>query len=193
MRLYGGWYEGNTPTRRAQDLMSEILASFPRVVTPSGGTATALNIEVEMAYSLEIDPTRHLWRTYRRRVGVDDVTCRQPKVAGCANTQCPLNEMHGFLTSGTCSMSGCAVVPEDLLYRSQQKLVDSMITADIIHLAQTDPRALGVVSSDDDLWPGIRTAVILGKQVFQIHTLLGRRTPGSYSMGSGTMYLETDL
>src|SRR5882672_6290779 len=61
-RLYGGWYELRTLTRRAQGLVAEIAAQFPRVV-PIGGTSVV--VDVELAYSLEIEPGKHLWHTYR--------------------------------------------------------------------------------------------------------------------------------
>jgi hypothetical protein len=80
-----------------------------------------------------------------------------------------------------------------MLTRPQQKLVDTMITVDAIYLAQSDPHLLCIVSSDDDLWPAIRTTVLLGRPTIHLHTKAGRRTPGYYATGSGVLYLESDL
>lgn len=58
-----------------------------------------------------------------------------------------------------------------------------MLTADLIHLAKNGQQELAVVSSDDDLWPGIQMALLAGAHVIQVHTRSGRPTPLAYSIG----------
>ena len=189
-RLYGGWYGGTTPTRLAQNLAVEISAHFPRrSVIPTASPVTCL-VGMELAYSLDIDPSRHLLHTYRRQGAIDDVSCRPPIAAGCTEAACALTSMHQFLTSGGCAMSGCAMTPADFLFRGQQKLVDTMLAADVIHLAHVNAEPLCVVTSDDDLWPAIKTALVLGRTVLHVQTRPGKRTPNFYSAGSGPLYLE---
>ena len=70
----------------------------------------------------------------------------------------------------------------DVLQKWEQKLVDTMLVSDLIFLATRGERDLVVVSSDDDIWPGIRTALQLGARVTQVHTG-GRETPADYTRG----------
>lgn len=192
LRLYGGWYDGNVPSRRAQALSAEVFRDFPRPVTLPGAAMASFNVNLELAYSLQIDPGRHLWHTYRRYGYVADIACRPPVAAGCVNAACPLTAMQAFISTRTCPEAGCTVTTADIITRPQQKLVDTMLTADAIYLAQNDPRLLCIVSSDDDLWPAIRTAVMLSRPIVHLHTT-GHRTPSYYSMGSGMLYLEGDV
>lgn len=54
--------------------------------------------------------------------------------------------------------------------RVEQKLVDTMLVADLIHLAINGEMTIAVVSSDDDFWPGILSAMTLGAHVVHIGT-----------------------
>lgn len=189
MRLYGGWYEGNALSRRAQDLAAEVMAEFPRVMHHG---SVSVQVHMELAYSLEIEPARHILHTYRRSGHVDHVACRPPIAAGCAEPACVLEPMYRFLTTGSCPLPSCPLEPSDLLFRQQQKLVDSMLTADIIFLAQHPP-PLCVVSSDDDLWPGVRTALLQGKPILHVHTVAGHSTVPYYSQGLRSLYTEAHL
>src|SRR5208282_577710 len=67
-----------------------------------------------------------------------------------------------FFLVGKCPDSSCARTAEQFLKRSEQKLVDTMIVSDLIHLASTGESAIAVVSSDDDLWPGMLMAMSKG-------------------------------
>lgn len=189
LKIYGGWYGRGALTPRGQALSAEATANFPRVVSLPDGRRVPIGSE--LAYGLEIEPTRHLWRTYRPREPALDVMCHTPMEAGCTNTSCPLVPMEAFITSGVCSAAGCSIGVPDFLYRTQQKLVDTMLTADLIHLALADSRNICLVSSDHDLWPGVRTALILGRPLVHVHTRHGESTPAYYSTGSGAGYIQT--
>ena len=39
VRLYGGWYEQNAPTRHGQTIAAELQAEFPRVIVVTGSLA----------------------------------------------------------------------------------------------------------------------------------------------------------
>ena len=186
IRLYGGWYEGLVLSRRAQDLAAELLVEFPRVIFAAG---TPVRTEMELAYSLEIDPSRHLWHTYRLH-GLTDLASHPPASVGCSRTACALSNMYLLLSTGICPEPGCTLEPRDLLFRRQQKLVDTMLTADLIFFAQSDPQPVCIVSSDDDFWPAVRTALVHGKIVIHVHTLPGHSTPPHYSAGTGPNYIQ---
>ena len=88
-----------------------------------------------------------------------------------------------FFRQKRCPQLGCRTTPGDLLCRQEQKLVDTMITADLIHFAKIGQHDLAVVSSDDDVWPGIQTALLYGARVTQVHTRQGQETRECYTKG----------
>ena len=66
------------------------------------------------------------------------------------------------------------MTPGAVLQRAEQKLVDSMMVVDLLHLAEVTPEPLVVVSADDDLWPGIRFALLRGTRVIHVVPQRGR-------------------
>lgn len=49
-----------------------------------------------------------------------------------------------------------------------QKLVDTVLTADLIQVSPPASTQIAVVTSDDDLWPGIYTALSQGATVHHV-------------------------
>jgi hypothetical protein len=193
-RLYDGWYENNTPTRRAQDVSAAILKDFPapRTVT-DGSTTKTLVVNVELAYSLRIDPSNHLWHTHRLKGTPWSLSCAHPTAVGCTTTPCELLSTHVFLSTKKCPGATCTMTPANLISRSEQKLVDAMLSADLYyHHLQKTPKVT-VVSSDDDMWPAIKTVLHLGVHVVQVHTVPGHTTPAFYSRGPRPAYTELHM
>ncbi len=194
MRFYGGWYDQSAPTRLCQRLASEIQGAFPKVEKViHGGRILFILANAELAYSIAAEPHRHLLHTYRVRGMPRALGCRSPSSAGCRNPNCPLLSMHRLFVNGHCQVPGCTLGIEDFIYRSEQKLVDTMLAVDLLFYATRGEDALAVVTSDDDLWPAIRAALMLGRPIFHIHANPGRRTPTFYSTGSGTNYHQRQL
>jgi hypothetical protein len=184
VRLYGGWYEDQSLTRQAEELITEIEGGFPTVIqwVTNKGSGQCL-AKVEMAYSLEVEPARHLFYTHRTRDFSEQVQCNASRLARCGDPDCPMRVVSEFFRLKKCPNPGCRTTPGDLLWKREQKLVDTMLTADLIHLAKVGQHDLAVVSSDDDLWPGIQTALLYGARVIQVHTRAGRETPEAYRSG----------
>ena len=67
-----------------------------------------------------------------------------------------------------------------------------MLVADLIHLSAS-PQGVGVVSSDDDIWPGIRMALSAGASIFHIHSKKGQGTPEFYQGRLPSTYREFHL
>src|SRR5688572_19905806 len=66
VRLYGGWFQGNQMTRRAQGLSASIAAFSPgRIMLSNASGAVSLIVRVALAHSLEADPKKILPDTYR--------------------------------------------------------------------------------------------------------------------------------
>lgn len=188
-RLYGGWYENNNFTRRAQNLSADIRSNFPTVLTLSDNNTTVV-VNCELAFSLLADPTNHLFHTYRSRGMPEGLKIMHPSKLGCTDPHCPLVTTYDFFTNDVCSLCG-NVRPKDMFYRGEQKLVDTMLTSDLIY-SVNQQSTLCIVSSDDDFWPGIITTLASGKMVIQLHTR-NRQTPGFYTRNAGNNYIQKQL
>lgn len=186
VRVYDGWYEGSLPTALCQRTSAAVQEEFPCpvAVPDEHSDAVRVVVNVELAYSLSIEPRRHLFHTYRRRACRGGVRCHHPRVVGCDAADCPMMAVYNVLTAGGCA---CGRKAEEFLFAGEQKLVDTMLTADIIHAVQTGVRRLVLVSADDDMWPAIRMALAMGARVTQIYT----REPGqilAYASGADGNY-----
>lgn len=194
MRLYGGWYILNTLTRSAQTLAGRIQASFPRTMTVGDSISKKnLTVAVELAYSLAVEPSKHLWHTYRPRGLPGNLICNSPSSVGCSDPNCPIETVYKFFNTDCCLKAGCIIKPSDIMYRAEQKLVDTMLTADLIYYATNRTQVLCIVTSDDDLWPGIASALCNGVKILHMHTHSTRITPRYYSSGLGSNYMQLHM
>lgn len=190
IRLYGGWYLNNNFTHKAQIISSDVLANFPNTATLSDNTTNVV-VNCEMAYSILADPSNHLFNTFRPRGFPHGLSAKNPTVdCGCTDTNCPMIATHHFLVNNVCGTCN-TIRPENVFYRGEQKLVDTMLTCDLI-FSSNQPFNLGIVSSDDDFWPGIKTTLISGKKVIQLHTR-NRLTPNYYTRTTSSNYIQKQL
>jgi uncharacterized LabA/DUF88 family protein len=192
VRLYGGWFQEQRLSRSAQRLAPQVQADFPRPIAVSDQSRSARVVaNVEIATSLECDPSSVLLHTFRPRSPQTDLRCSVFPFGGCISPgSCCLASLNGLLSSGTCPIPGCGARVSDILYRSEQKLVDTMLVTDLIHFASRHKETLVVVSSDDDLWPGIHSAVVHGATLHHVQTISGRFTPPYYSKLISGSYLQ---
>ena len=190
-RLYGGWFDRSKLTRLAQDLAVDIQREYPKLTTVVWKVRMlSLTVSVELAYTLAAEPARRLLHTYRLRGVPEGLHCRHPSSAGCLKATCPLVPVYEFIERGCCPEIGCRIGPADLIYRGEQKLVDTMLAADVIYYAWTGEPEVCVVTSDDDLWPGMRTAMALGARILHVHTRPARSTPSAYCTGLESSYAQ---
>jgi uncharacterized LabA/DUF88 family protein len=83
----------------------------------------------------------------------------------------------GLTASASCGNSGCSSQLGDVLVRDEQKMVDTLIVADIAHqVFKAMATDVVVVSSDTDMWPGVLLALRSGCAVTHIHTKHGGKT-----------------
>jgi hypothetical protein len=144
VRLYGGWYEKDTMSQLAQKISVKIQDEFPRFIRiPSMSEKSYLiTTTAELAVSLLEEPSHHLFNTFRKKGLPQNVRVEDPKNIGCTNTICPLIAVKKLLKKGKCPSNECAKnagMDEDpLIYRTEQKLVDTMLTCDLIYLAHQE-------------------------------------------------------
>ena len=194
-RLYGGWFQGPTLSRRAQQIAPVLQANFPRPLTLSPGVAPSpVTGRAELALALEAAPGKHLTHTYRDRSLPTNVRCAALPYLNCRTPgACPIAPVHNFLRDAQCPEAGCAVDVAAVLTKPEQKLVDTMLTADLLHIARTTGGAIGVVSADDDIWPGIQTALIYGAHIIHVHPIPGRTTPSHYATLATGQYTQSSF
>lgn len=176
-RLYGGWFDGARLSGRAQRLVPEIQSEFPlRMAVSDGVSAVRVRVSMELASSLVGDRVA-LTHTFRRRSLPAGLACARPPFTGCARpSQCAVAGTAPFINGDECPHPRCDVTPRDVLGRNEQKLVDSMLVVDLVRLARTS-EPIVLVSSDDDMWPGIREALLRGARVLHVHA---RTQPPQY-------------
>lgn len=166
VRVYGGWYEGDRITRIAQDLTIEIQRDFPHSLRIND---IFISLTAELAMAMLEEPDHHLFNTYRIKGKPRNVHVEKPEDIGCTDPNCLLPLVKKMLRTGKCTKSGCSVSVKNLLYRVEQKIVDTMMTCDLIYVA-TDPcDTVVLVSGDDDFLPPLRTILLRGQRVVRVH------------------------
>lgn len=179
IRLYGGWYNEKTLTHKAHRVISAMGSDFPypRGVVTSSSTRT-ITVRAELAYSLLAYPRKVLTHTFRTREAPKRFECCDPKQKGCTADECSLSAMPALFRTGMCPRAGCAVSRQALFSPSQeQKLVDSMIVCDMLAHSRSGAGPVAVVSTDDDMWPGILTAMCFGTPVLHVWAKQSTRLP----------------
>lgn len=191
-RLYDGWYEKQSLTRKAQTISANVQSAYPdkKTLCDKTGTFDAI-VNVDLAYSLRCEPGVHIWHTFRQHQRANlNVKCQVPSAVGCTATTCALTHLPALFSSGACPIPGCQVTSEALFVRNEQKMVDTMIVADMLESLLKKQAELAVVSSDDDLWPAIRMLLANGMRVFHIHTIPKRTTPSYFLKGLNSNYVQ---
>lgn len=195
-RLYGGWYDLTSMTRYAEKISLELSADFPRTFRPftSSISQETLVLQAELARALLVDPDNNLLHTFRERETPKGFKVNSPQSAGCSKADCGLRHLKDFIKKGYCPAAGCILTSRDLLIKAEQKLVDVMLASDLLHIVDTKPDELiAVVSSDEDLWPALRQALLKTQNVIHVQAVPNRRTPAHYSNLLGTTYIEIDI
>jgi uncharacterized LabA/DUF88 family protein len=171
VRLYGGWYEGDNLSVLSQQLSVNIQNEFPallRVPNDRGGVII-LRTTTELAVSLLEEPGHQLFNTYRRKGRPSNIRVETPASVGCSTVTCPLPLAKKLLQKGSCPTQGCVTGGTSLVYRHEQKLVDTMLTCDLMYLANQAYDFIFILSADDDFLPPIRTLLLRGAKVIRVH------------------------
>lgn len=178
VRLYGGWRNNGTLTNFAQNLVPDIHRQSPTVVAISNsGVSQNVRLTVELAQG-PIGSSTSLEQTFVKNRGLRNFRSRSAPRPECANPlSCGLQMFSGLSHATQCGNPGCNSKLADVFVRDEQKMVDTLIVADIAHQAfAANATDVVVVSSDTDMWPGVLLALRAGCAVTHIHTKRGLRT-----------------
>lgn len=192
VRIYGGWFEGALMTRRAQDVAVEIQRDFPKIIRRPIPNAEVVPIVVnaELAVALLQEPGHHLFHTYRRKGAPRNIYVEEPTTIGCSDAACILPIMKKLIKTGACPQASCSVKGE-LIYRDEQKIVDTMLCCDLIYSASQKTDRIVLVSGDDDFLPPLRTIQLGGTPAVRIHPKPTNKR-ATFPTG-GAQLLEMDL
>ncbi len=180
VRLYGGWYEAGNLTRYGQRLFADIRRCSPVRIAQSNGTVVLSDIE--LVYSSLAHPRTLVGNTYREQPIRHGIRCQSRPWLQCANeSNCSVSAIESFISNGICPNMACSVMPTDLLTRMEQKVVDTMMVADLAHAQDQGYQDICVVSRDDDIWPGLGIAVLRARQLFHVSTAKTQRLPKYFS------------
>lgn len=171
VRIYGGWYEGNNLSKKSQDLSASIHSDFPcliKTVAKNGGICR-ITVNTSLALSMLEDPSHHLFNTYRKRGKPRNIRVANNTETGCHINSCPLETLRKSLSSGKCTHHNCESNYSELIYRAEQKIVDTMLSCDMIYCLQYSPDLIYLLSEDDDFLPPIRTALLRGSDIVRVN------------------------
>lgn len=160
IRLYGGWHEENLGSTPHRVLLSAALRSFPRRV---GG-----RLRIQIAESGIALPHLRLTDTVRQAAPVGRFRTRRVREFCVRGKDCRANDLMRWL-DGSCPADGCATSLDLVLQHRHQKAVDTLLTADAVHLAHSGETDLILVASDDDdFLPALLTARATGLEVISM-------------------------
>jgi hypothetical protein len=171
-RLYGGWLAGNVLTKRGSALCGTITQTpyFP-IRAPSG--SRLIHGEVVLATRLLQLPSIEWGNTLRQRRGLPRIrfngTASSPLCSQKPH-QCPIEILRHFTVrrNRTCPVPGCTVDRDHVFAVTEQKMVDSMMTCDLLHLARlADVGGVIVCTDDTDVLPTLAAVadIAQGKRI----------------------------
>jgi hypothetical protein len=158
LRIYGGWFERGVLTAIGSDVAAASAAAdpFPLAI---GNPRRIVHGELQLVRHLSIAPHIELGDTFRRRGGPPRLRLNgSPLPQGCleALDSCPARILQKFTKGPTrsCPVDSCPVTAETAFLTREQKMVDTMMTCDLLdYMTDSDVIAIAVVTADSDLLP----------------------------------------
>lgn len=177
VRLYGGWRTNGALTQAAQKLLPNVRAGSPALVSVPGRTSS-VTVSIEMAEG-PVGTSARFSETFARERGIRPFRANPNALKACVDIlNCGLKSLYSLSHRQPCSCIGCDAVLGDLLVQDEQKMVDTLIVADLAHESLvTKASDVVVVSSDSDIWPGILLALMSGASITHIHPRKSWKTP----------------
>jgi hypothetical protein len=179
LRFYGGWDYKKRLSGGAIGLLSD-LYNYPHRINN-----TKLNAELVRSLAFE---KNNLPFTFRRRNKNYVFNVDPTKI--CKNdSTCDLYLIYTILNNHNC----CDKDIYSAFLFDEQKLIDTMISTDLLYLSTLKNVDLFLVSSDDDFIPIIRYLCYLGNSISIIHTHHPFSTKSEYKSGFHSQIFEKRL
>ncbi|WP_341946719.1 hypothetical protein [Microbacterium sp. LWH11-1.2] len=167
VRLYGGWYDDNDLSRHGSNV-ARVLASmpdFPMILSNRRVVRGAITLAVNPIGSASSTP---LYGTYRRRGSLPRIRPRQPHPDACVqpDATCPAAILRSFTKHSRreCPVNTCSIVSSEAFEVHEQKMVDTLLSTDILVAGrrQSGYAMVVVVSGDSDFLPPLLVASVDG-------------------------------
>ena len=161
-RLYGGWH-GDVPESR-----EEIRGMTSRAMQALSKRLGRTRVRVELADTPVWDRSLRL----RSTVQVSRLANVPARVESCDEclrpADCTVSSL-GRWFGGKCPSDGCPVKLPQVAWRHQQKMVDTLLTADALTIAHTGVCDAVLVASDDtDMLPALLALSTSGLEVVRM-------------------------
>lgn len=190
IRLYGGWMENGMLTTAASLIQQELSVNsiFPMPHPKSEGL---LRGSVEIATTLISIPDNVWDNTRKSKNGLPQIRVEHTALNEycLSNTdRCPVLILKAFLKKKTrkCSIIGCDGTNVSVFKTVEQKMVDTLLSCDLLHVSNIPSVSSIIVMTDDfDIHPAIATARYGSKKdVMLIYKNIKRTTDIISSIGS---------
>lgn len=195
VRLYGGWYENEIPTRKAQDILAALPTLpilFPFKIKNVHTEKHTWRVRVELAFGLFSVPAVHMMHTYRKRQRLSGIRVVDPLSVGCDPSKCRVLGIKKLVRNNRCP--DCGTDANRIIWRTEQKLVDVMLATDLLTLSATPDTVVCVVSSDDDIWPAMfHVSCNSHRNIYHIHGIPTRRMKHLYTRHAEPTYVEIPI
>jgi len=172
LRLYGGWKTESLLSRRGSDvaaLMPEV-DPFPMVLEKG----RILRGSLRLATGLVSQPAFELDDTFRTRASPPRLRLSTtPVPEGCASAEhdrCPVRSFARMTSNPDrlCPGDDCAITARSAFTAYEQKMVDTMLTCDLVELASNGSAIVSVVSADTDFVPSLLYARSRSLSILQL-------------------------
>lgn len=159
IRLYGGWYTYDTMSNAASDVQTKISHLHVFENKPFENRKR-LNGTIELAIVQNgLDTIWH--NTLQEKQGLPRLRINedmQGETCSANEARCPVHILKRFVNKKrtVCNTEGCQKVHQQVFYRREQKMVDTMMACDTLTFSNdSEVNSVYVVSDDIDLFPGI--------------------------------------
>ena len=155
VRLYGGWNQEGNLTQRASQVAQLVAEADPFPLVRDEGLVAGL---IELAVGPFDRPGLALPNTFRRRRGAVRLR-RDPSFSHptCANDSlCGARQLAKWTSGATkiCPTEACTATSAEAFFVSEQKMVDTLLSVDLLEMLYFGGFAsVGLVSDDSDFLP----------------------------------------
>jgi len=166
LRLYGGWFKNSFLTQRGSEV-SSIIRQIQNIF-PIVKNRKIIRGEIELAVSLIYFPEHQLDNTLKEKKGLPKARIAKNldlTICEANKPNCPVKILNRFTSNKSCQITGCAHTNTTAFSAPQQKMVDTLITADIISISlKEETNSIYIFSEDIDCVPGILLASKINKE-----------------------------
>lgn len=163
IRLYGGWYSDGVLTRNGSEIQKFITSSN---YFPLSAHGKIIRGEIELASSLNFFDGFNFTNTYRLKNGLPKINLDKNLLNSHCSSEsanCPAKLLAKFTSKKNkqCGVNDCEVVNFNAFKHNEQKMVDTMMSIDIVDYGENENvKLIYVLSNDTDLIPSVIRCVI---------------------------------